>query len=208
MLIVEDDGAFAQRVVRPHFARHWNVALAHNVPQALSALDAATALELVLVDLDIPGSSGFDADPPGGGFPVIERAAELHPDALVVALTAHVTPRLVNEAQRRGAEYMVKHDVDDNLRELALRLRSRQPGASTSASQFVDELSRAHGLTARQSEVVALALRGLRQRDMAEHLEISPNTLKSHVDTILERCGVRSLSELTREFWRRTLGEP
>jgi RNA polymerase sigma factor (sigma-70 family) len=51
-------------------------------------------------------------------------------------------------------------------------------------------------LTPREQEVVRLTLRGLTNRQIADQLVISPETVKTHVRHALEKLGMRSKTEL------------
>ncbi len=53
-----------------------------------------------------------------------------------------------------------------------------------------------NGLTPREEEVVWLTARGLTNRQIAEELVISPETVKTHVRNILDKFDVRSKAEL------------
>jgi DNA-binding NarL/FixJ family response regulator len=50
-------------------------------------------------------------------------------------------------------------------------------------------------LTARELEVLALVADGLRNREIAERLFLSPKTVAHHVSAILRKLGARSRSE-------------
>jgi len=56
----------------------------------------------------------------------------------------------------------------------------------------------ATSLTRREKQVAELLLRALTNRQIAAELEISENTVESHVGSILRRLGLRSRHELTR----------
>lgn len=53
-------------------------------------------------------------------------------------------------------------------------------------------------LSARERQVVSLVAKGLTDREIAEQLFISPSTVRSHLDRIGERTGLRRRAELTR----------
>ena len=75
-----------------------------------------------------------------------------------------------------------KQTVGDAIRSSAL-----QPDLPPAASPADDPLSE---LTDREHEVLALLAQGQTNRQIAEALTITPNTVKKHVDHILQKLGV------------------
>ena len=53
------------------------------------------------------------------------------------------------------------------------------------------------GLTDRQAEVTRLTARGLSNREIAERLQVSPSTVKRHLENVYQRTGVNSRGALT-----------
>ena len=56
------------------------------------------------------------------------------------------------------------------------------------------------GLTGRQGEVLALLLRGLPNKRIAQRLALSESTVKEHVSAVLSRRGARTRAELIAGF--------
>jgi DNA-binding CsgD family transcriptional regulator len=71
----------------------------------------------------------------------------------------------------------------------------------------VEERSRQHGLTARETEVLQLVADGLSNDQIAKELFISPKTASVHVSRILAKLGVASRSEATTFAHRASLLE-
>lgn len=99
-------------------------------------------------------------------------------------------------------------EVDD---ELAVQLRRAARTAEQSPEALAAELlargleqdamramarSVLEGLSPREQEVAWLTARGYTNRQIAEDLVISPETVKTHVRHVLEKLGVRSKADL------------
>jgi DNA-binding NarL/FixJ family response regulator len=63
------------------------------------------------------------------------------------------------------------------------------------------------GLSAREQEVLSAVSRGLRNRDIAGELGISPATVRNHVQNITQKLGVRSKLEAMALVLRRANGD-
>jgi DNA-binding NarL/FixJ family response regulator len=159
--------------------------------------------DLVLMDLELPGMSGIEA---------IRRLGELAPGASVVALTVFREPGTVLEAICAGADgYLAKRlPPDDILEELrsvmeggstlspgvartVLRLL-RRLGAPEGASGPTDGPSRLD-LTEREREVLRCLVEGLSYRRTAAELDISHNTVRSHVRSIYSKLQVQNVAQ-------------
>jgi DNA-binding CsgD family transcriptional regulator len=67
---------------------------------------------------------------------------------------------------------------------------------AATADEVVDILCRAHGLTRRERELVALLRAGLATKRMSHALGISPYTVQDHLKAIFDKTGVHSRREL------------
>jgi DNA-binding CsgD family transcriptional regulator len=67
---------------------------------------------------------------------------------------------------------------------------------AASTNDVTDLLARAHGLTPRERELVALLVEGLDTRELSRHLYISPHTVQQHLKSVFDKMGVRSRREL------------
>lgn len=162
---------------------------------ALESGDAG-AVDLVLLDIDLPDGRGVDV------------VAELVGRVAVIMLSAHDEPALVRRAMQDGARGFIRKDSDP--REL-LRLVRRGAEGKTALSgdmalRVADSLRRDPDeqlfeenlatLTVRQREVLALIAEGKTNREIADVLCISEGTVKNYVTRILEVVGVTDRTKL------------
>ena len=84
--------------------------------------------------------------------------------------------------------------VARRLRELGVRGLPRGPRARTRANPA--------GLTARELEVLALLVEGMRNAEIAERLVVSTKTVDHHVSAVLRKLGVRTRGEAVAEAGR------
>jgi DNA-binding NarL/FixJ family response regulator len=74
------------------------------------------------------------------------------------------------------------------------RSREIAPGAWRTAGEPPAASARLNDLTDREKEVLDLLTQGCTNRQIAEQLAISANTVKKHVDHILQKLGVSNRS--------------
>ena len=67
------------------------------------------------------------------------------------------------------------------------------------AAELDDLQGRFDGLSARQREVMELAVAGLSSKEIGIKLNISPKTVANHRAWVMERIGARSLADLIRK---------
>ena len=156
--------------------------------------------DVVLLDIGMPGASG------------IETARQITagiPQTRVLILTMHKREAYLREALRAGAAgYIVKgSDVQDLL--AAVRTVSSggvyvDPSLTTAlVTDYVrqTEAGAARGssatLTPREREVLRLVAQGNTTREVAEILHISPHTIRTHRDNVMEKLELHSTAELT-----------
>ena len=148
--------------------------------------------DVLLLDISLPDRSGFD---------VLTEMRPLDTAPLVVVLTWHTEPSYAARAIAAGAHGYVSKAVAPEELLAAIRAVSRgeqviPPG--------VDQLLAngdghpASALTARESQVMEMLARGMTNREIAEHLEISIKTVDTHRGHVLKKLGLRNNSELTR----------
>ncbi len=153
-------------------------------------------IDLIVVDFFIPGFAATD-------FIAQFRAAAPH--AKIICLSGTQSPKDKQAALELGANAFVgKHAPPEDL--IAVVTRTLTGAAEDDSSEaFVDPNGlKALGLSPRQAEIVVLAIRGASTKEVARKLEISPETVKTHLATVYRISGVSTRVELSS--WARRHG--
>jgi DNA-binding NarL/FixJ family response regulator len=157
---------------------------------ALSRARELQDLQLVLLDLGLPGCSGIDA---------LLRVRKALPRARVAIISASEDAESVRSALDAGAVGYVPKTSPPRVVAEALRLIL--DGGIYVPPQGAEESPRKSatmadlGLTGRQADVLKLLAKGLPNSEIARRLAISENTVKQHAHSAYRLLGVSSRTE-------------
>jgi two-component system, NarL family, invasion response regulator UvrY len=148
--------------------------------------------DVLLLDITLPDKSGFD---------VLADLRNLETAPLVVVLTWHTEPSYAARAIAAGAHGYVNKAVEPAALLESIRAVSRgeqivPPGVEQLLAS--GDGHPASALTARELQVMEMLSRGMTNREIAEHLDISIKTVDTHRGHVLKKLGLRNNSELTR----------
>jgi DNA-binding NarL/FixJ family response regulator len=188
------------------------VATASDGEQAC-ALAAEHEPQVVLMDLRMPRMDGIEAT---------RRLRESHPGTRVIALTTYADDESVLGALRAGARgYLTKDSSAEDIREAILAVAAGDAALDPSVQQTVltalsDETAASpsaadglpDGLTPREAEVLGLIADGLTNAQIAEHLVVSPATVKSHINHLFAKAGIRDRAQAVRYAYSHGLAQP
>jgi NarL family two-component system response regulator LiaR len=161
--------------------------------------------DVILMDLVMPEIDGATA---------IRTICERWPHIRVVALTSFKDQDWVTRALRAGAVgYLLKNVQAAELAGAIRAAHRGQPTLAPEATQALIQTTRVadeglpptYDLTPRESEVLALLVKGLSNREIAERLVISRSTAAAHVGSILSKFGVTKRAEAISLAFRRGL---
>ena len=151
-----------------------------------------TRPDVLLLDLGLPDRSGFE---------VLNDMRESDTAPLVVVLTWHTEPSYAARAIAAGAHgYLNKSCTPEDLVS-AIRAVSRGEQVIPPGIEQILASGDGHpasALTARELQVMEMLARGLTNREIAEHLQISIKTVDTHRGHVLKKLNLRNNSELTR----------
>jgi DNA-binding NarL/FixJ family response regulator len=156
---------------------------------ALAHVDADEEVDLVLLDLQLPGMDGLSA---------LARLRRDHPSVPVVLLSASERPADVRAALEGGAAGFIPKSTRGSVLLGALQLVLAggvyMPPLVLDAEAPAPRRA-AEGLSPRQQEVLRLLARGLTNKDIARVLGIAEGTVKSHVIRLYEVLDVTNRTE-------------
>ncbi|WP_327415332.1 response regulator transcription factor [Streptomyces sp. NBC_01233] len=175
------------------------------VGQAVDGADAVAkvaelAPDVVLMDIRMPGMGGIEATSVITGVP----------DATVkvLVLTTFDLDEYVYEALRAGASgFLLKDASADQLAEAVRVVAAGEALLSPNITKrLITEFSRMGAprapsrarideLTERETEVLSLVAQGLSNAEIAAHLTVAEQTVKTHVGRILVKLGLRDRTQ-------------
>jgi DNA-binding NarL/FixJ family response regulator len=163
--------------------------------------------DVVLMDLRMPRCDGIEA---------IRRLAERGERPRTIALTTYADEESVLGALRAGARgYLTKDAGADEIRAALEAVAGGAAALDPAVQHHVVGALRAErepelpdGLTPREAEVLALIGAGLTNAEIADRLVVSAATVKSHVNHIFAKAGVRDRAQAVAYAFRHGLAEP
>jgi DNA-binding NarL/FixJ family response regulator len=161
------------------------------------ANDGAEAIKLakelkpkvIVMDSAMPGT---------GGLMATRKILESTPEQIILMLSMHSEETLVRQALEAGARgYMLKNAVD---LELAAAIRKVVKGEVVLDPQVARRASlkgeRNGGLTTRELEILQLIVDGKSNKEIADQLNLSVNTVSVHRANIMDALGIHKTAEL------------
>ena len=194
-LLVDDHALVRDALALLIALHHPDVDLRHagRLHDARTVLDAEPDVDLVLLDLALPDSAGLAT---------LQAVRDAAPATRTVVLSADDRPEIVLAAIDAGAAGFIPKATESRLlREalatvlrggvyvppLALAANPPLPGQPTSVERL--------GLTPRQIDVLRMLVDGRSNKLIGRALDLSPSTVKTHLEAIFQRLQVNSRTQ-------------
>lgn len=204
IVVIADDHAIVREGViyslKTHFGEETKVLEAEDPPSLFALLEQNKTIDLVLLDLMMPGANGLS---------VLEKICNEWPENTVVVLSASEDSTLMRQSIDLGAAGFIQKSSPREVMISAIRLvlaggvyippKSLLPIESVSTSSETVENNKssdpkilAPKLTDRQQQVLIGIARGKTNRDIGAGLELSEYTIKIHVTAIFKKLQVNN----------------
>lgn len=193
-LIIVDDNEQIRESFKYLFSGIPDIDHIGSFENALPLLENKTAMsaELILMDIDMPGISGIEA---------VKRIRKVGNTTPIIMLTVFEDEQKIFAAIRAGANgYLLKKskpdDIIKGIRDVYAGGASFTPViAKKVLKYFQTPLKNEYNLTLRENQVLTALVNGKVYKDIASDLNISYETVRSHMKNIYRKIHVTSLSE-------------
>ena len=153
--------------------------------------------DIVLMDLRLPGTNGFEAT---------AALCRAHPEARVIVISSYEGEEDVFRALQAGARsYLPKSVLDQELAEAIRKIYAGGNYIPPSVAASLAERAHHPELSTRELEVLPLIVRGLSNKEIGARLFITEATIKLHVGNILAKLGVQDRTQASTVALQRGL---
>jgi DNA-binding NarL/FixJ family response regulator len=209
ILIVDDHPLFVEALQRAIVSAFPGTATreAVSIEAAKRELAGGTPFDVILLDLALPGTRGFDG---------LLELRTLYPKLPIVVVSALEDPRIVQDVMRCGAAGFISKSAD--RAEIAAALKDVMEGTLTLPKGYRppepprpdeshgDVVQRLRTLTPKQLSVLKMLRQGLLNKQIAHELQIEETTVKAHVSEILRKLNVSSRTQAVIEAQKINFG--
>lgn len=211
-VLVADDHALFRKGVTGLLRGAEGFSVVGEAQDGREAVAKALALrpDVVLMDVYMPGMDGLEA---------ARRIKAALPSTMIVVLTVSEEDQKLFEALKAGAHgYLLKNvEPEELFRTLRGVVRGEAFVTPSMAFKILDEFTRqvrapkgtpSAGLSPREREVLELLTRGNVNKEIAVALEISENTVKNHLKSIMEKLHLENRVQVVAYALREGLVRP
>jgi DNA-binding NarL/FixJ family response regulator len=196
-LVIADDHPLFRGAMREAVTglfEHVDIAEAGTFNEVADLLERGSDVDLVLLDLTMPGVRGFSG--------LIYLRAQ-YPSVPVIVVSANDDPAAIRRCMEFGASGFIPKTLGVEAMRLAIS-RVLSGGvwmppdvdlAAGSDAETAELMARMATLTPQQVRVLMMLSEGLLNKQIAYQLGVSEATVKAHVSAILQKLGVESRTQ-------------
>ena len=190
-VLLVDDHSLVRRGFRRLLEDDPSIVVVGEASGGDEAIARAAELEphVIVMDCAMPGTSGLVAT---------RRILERSPGVAILMLSMHAEDTLVRQALDAGARgYILKDALDLDLAAAVTQVAAGETVLDPKVSKPATlKGERSHGLSPRELEVLRLICGGHSNREIAEKLDLSVNTIAVHRANIMNELDIHKTAEL------------
>jgi DNA-binding NarL/FixJ family response regulator len=190
-VLLVDDHSLVRRGFRRMLEDEPDMNVVGEASNGAEAIKLAKELKpkVIVMDSAMPGT---------GGLVATRKILESTPEQIILMLSMHSEETLVRQALEAGARgYVLKNAVDLGL---PAAIRKVAKGEVVLDPQVARRASlkgeRNGGLTTRELEILQFIVDGKSNKEIADHLNLSVNTVAVHRANIMDALGIHKTAEL------------
>src|SRR6187549_1671349 len=189
-VVLVDDHEIVREAIKARMSAVDGVEIVGEAETAEEVIDKVKELEpdVAIVDVELPGKDGIDAT---------KDILKARPETRVIIFTAHAQPDLLTLALRAGASgYVLKSAPAEDI---ARAVKAVTGGGTFLGGDFAggkpSEVEKLLDLSPRERQILELLAEGLRVKEIAERLGLSPATVHTHVRNAIAKLEVDTRTE-------------
>lgn len=200
-ILIADDHGIVRQGIRSILEKEADFEIVGEAADGRSALEAMETArpEVVVMDIAMPGLNGLDA---------AAQIARRYPATGIILLTMYEDEDYVVRAMTSGVlGYLLKDAAEQELagavRAVAARKTYFSPAISRMLAEDFTRLMQRRGvqdsydlLTEREREVLQLLAEGKSNKEAAALLELSPYTIETHRNNLMQKLNLHNTAEL------------
>ncbi len=189
-VVLCDDHEIVREAIKTRMADSNSVVIVGEAADGREVIDVVSRLEpdVLIIDVELPKRDGIEAT---------KEVLRARPLTKVIIFTAHAQPDLLALALRAGASgYVLKSAPAEDI--------ARAVEAVTSGGTFLggdfaggkaSEVEKLLDLSPRERQILELLAEGLRVKEIADQLSLSPATVHTHVRNAIAKLEVDTRTE-------------
>src|SRR5919199_4129459 len=189
-VVLCDDHEIVREAIKARMAEVEGVEIVGEAETGEELVDKVKQLEpdVCIVDVELPGKDGIDAT---------KDVLKVRPRTKVIIFTAHAQPDLLALALRAGASgYVLKSAPAEDI---AKAVKAVTGGGTFLGGDFAggkpSEVEKLLDLSPRERQILELLAEGLRVKEIADRLSLSPATVHTHVRNAIAKLEVDTRTE-------------
>lgn len=188
-LLIVDDHPIVRFGLTALLSLQGDVEMAGTAESGRAALELLrdTPVDVVLIDLRMPGFSGIET---------LQRIREFAPATRSIVLSSFELDEEIYAAVKAGARGYIHKEAP--AEEILRAIRSVHAGRRAFPHRIAERLSHERmtaGLSPRELEILQLVAKGLTNKEVANTLNISQFTVRNHLNHITEKLEVTDRTE-------------